>query len=474
MIQQRSKELFKTISILIVILFIFCLSSCDDSNVNFIFHSLNDEIYNAQTMDFENIDSLELPTPNKEGYIFEGWYMDKDYTISFDTKEVEEDADVVELYAKYKIKKYSITKNILYEQLIQEVEYDSKIDLGIPTKEGYTFEGWYIDEDYTKKFDYFYMPSKDITVYAKMNEMKSYTVTIKSNIDGALNFTGATLQVINSGNPNFASVEISSNLGYEFCYYEIDGVKYSSNVIEIEMINSNVEILAVADYATYELPIVNINTNDVAINSKTDYTDMSFSVENCDSELEEVTGGIRLRGNSTMGYAKKPYRIKFDKKQSLFGLEKAKSWVLLADYLDPSGLHNYTAFNLGLGADGLSFTPTPNKVNVYLNGEFVGLYTLCEQIQENEGRMNIEEDITEDMVHLKDFNFFICMDASVVSDSDAILDETYFYLEDYDRYIELKYPEKDAFVSEQQFALFFEELKEYVNYLFNIFATNDV
>ena len=202
---------------------------------------------------------------------------------------------------------------------------------------------------------------------------------------------------------------------------------------------------------------------------------MDFSIENCDYSLKEVAGGIRLRGNSTLTYSKKPYRIKFDKKQSLFGLTKAKSWVLLADYLDPSGLHNYTAMSIAQDLPGLSFTTTAHKVNVYLNGEFKGLYTLCEQVQENEGRMNIEMDeITEDMTELKDFNFFISMDKSVISDKDAILNETYYYIEEYDRYFELKYPEKSDFCSEEQFESFFNQLVEYTKNILDSFANKDV
>ena len=103
----------------------------------------------------------------------------------------------------------------------------------------------------------------------------------------------------------------------------------------------------------------------------------------------------------------------------------------------------------------------------------MGLYTLCEQVQENEGRMNIEEEITAEMTELKDFNFFICMDKSVIEDQGVVEGENYFYLEEYDRYIELKYPEKDQFVSEEQFEKFFADLKEYVKYLFDIFSQKD-
>lgn len=224
-----------------------------------------------------------------------------------------------------------------------------------------------------------------------------------------------------------------------------------------------------------EIPAVYIDTDGAAITSKEDYVEMTFTLEGGEESLSDVTGGIRLRGNSTMMYDKKPYRIKFDKKQSLFGLEKAKSWVLLAEYLDPSALHNHAAFSIASGMPGLSFTPTPHKVNLYLNGEFKGLYTLCEQVQENEGRMDIEmEEITEEMTDLFDFNFFVCMDHSAAADPTAVLNETYFYNEKYDRYFELKYPEKGDFASDAQFESFFAQLQAYVEETMDAFAADDL
>lgn len=270
--------------------------------------------------------------------------------------------------------------------------------------------------------------------------------------------------------------ENPSRAGYVFNGWKyFDGVEYEKWVFGGYAVLEDLVLIADWDYATKELPIINIDTNGEKINSKVDYTTMTFSIENCDGELNNVTGGIRLRGNTTKSYDKKPYRIKFDKKQSLFGLEKAKSWVLLAEYLDPSALHNYTAMSIGKEMPGLAFTTSPNKVNVYLNGEFKGIYTLCEQVQENEGRMNIEMDeITEDMTDLSDFNYFISMDTSVKGDVDSVLDETYFYIEKYDRYFELKYPEKGDFVSDEQFNSFFSQLKSHVEHLLDIFAEKNV
>ncbi|MBR1925443.1 MAG: CotH kinase family protein [Clostridia bacterium] len=308
---------------------------------------------------------------------------------------------------------------------------------------------------------------------------KDITLTLNSNISKGLNFEvdGELYDTLENQNiKNLETVNIIPKLGYKFLYYEIDGNQITNNIINLKDIKESSSIICYADYATDELPIININV-DGEINSKDkeDYTQMTFNLLNSTDELSNISGGIRLRGNSTSGYDKKPYRIKFDKKQSLFGLPKAKSWVLLAEYLDPSNLHNYAALNLGNELDNLSFTPHPQKVNLYLNDEYVGLYTLCEQVQENSGRMNIEmNEITEDMADLKDFNFFISMDASVTGDPTSILDKTYFYLEEYDKYIELKYPEKEDFCSEEQFQSFFGQLKIYVKDIFDTFYDKNV
>lgn len=130
-----------------------------------------------------------------------------------------------------------------------------------------------------------------------------------------------------------------------------------------------------------------------AITSKEDYVKATFSMTHPidDWNLESVTGGIRGRGNSTwLWYPKKPYRIKFDKKQKLMGLDKAKSWVLLAEYRDPTSIMNAYVFELG-NLLGLPYTNHNRYVEVVLNGEPQGLYHLTEQVQQNENRVNIDE-----------------------------------------------------------------------------------
>ena len=97
---------------------------------------------------------------------------------------------------------------------------------------------------------------------------------------------------------------------------------------------------------------VYIDTNNVEIADKENYVSMTLKTDNCQDKyiLNNVTGGIRLRGNGTLTYDKKAFRLKLDSKTNLLGLNgnlKAKSWVLIADYADQSMMRNETAFYMG-------------------------------------------------------------------------------------------------------------------------------
>jgi hypothetical protein len=145
------------------------------------------------------------------------------------------------------------------------------------------------------------------------------------------------------------------------------------------------------------LPVVYINTEGgKAITSKETYVssvvkivDPGDSANNLDPG-GEINAGVRGRGNTTWGYPKKPYRIKFDSKQKLFGLTKAKSWVLLANWLDPTLIMNTVTFYFGRACN-FPFANHGIHVDLVLNGVYQGNYLLTEQVQVGEGRVDIDE-----------------------------------------------------------------------------------
>ncbi|MCL2283764.1 MAG: CotH kinase family protein, partial [Fibromonadales bacterium] len=109
-------------------------------------------------------------------------------------------------------------------------------------------------------------------------------------------------------------------------------------------------------------------------------------------EPQGETDSIRIRGNSTNSTNKKPYRIKLDKKQGLFGKPAAKSWVLLANFYDNSLMLNSIALRLGQKL-GIAYTNTFQYVDLYINDKYKGIYLLTEQIQVGPNRIDIDEDL---------------------------------------------------------------------------------
>lgn len=112
--------------------------------------------------------------------------------------------------------------------------------------------------------------------------------------------------------------------------------------------------------------------------------------------LDSAEAEVKVRGNWTTDYEKKPLRIKFAEKQNLLGLNhgnEMKNWVLLAEFKDGSMLRNKTALQISreiLGEDGL-YASDAGFAEVYLNGKYWGLYLVAEMQQTGKNRVNIFE-----------------------------------------------------------------------------------
>ncbi|MBQ9767822.1 MAG: CotH kinase family protein [Lachnospiraceae bacterium] len=156
------------------------------------------------------------------------------------------------------------------------------------------------------------------------------------------------------------------------------------------------ETTTVATPVYGEVPLILIETeNNAGATGDEIYTNCTVTVTNCEVEYElaEMSAGIRWRGNSTQMYEKKPYRIKFTEKQQLLGLSEGahKSWVLLAEMNDPTLLRNFLTYRLANELDGISYATDCELVEVYLDGEYIGMYLLAEQTQVDGDRIALDE-----------------------------------------------------------------------------------
>ena len=112
----------------------------------------------------------EPAAPSKENHTFAGWYNgDEKFDFDADTTNA---PNVLELVAKWEKSKYTVKFVSDHGSFAdQTIEHGKPIDtdkLTIPpTVEGFTFDGWYADENRTIEFDFTKPITGDTKVYAK-------------------------------------------------------------------------------------------------------------------------------------------------------------------------------------------------------------------------------------------------------------------------------------------------------------------
>lgn len=99
---------------------------------------------------------------------------------------------------------------------------------------------------------------------------------------------------------------------------------------------------------------------------------------------------LRGRGNSSWFKAKKPYSLSLARDVDLLGMGQAKEWILLANAMDPSHLRNKVAYDMAAEA-GMTYAPESQWVDLYLNGNYAGLYLLSERNEIHPQRVNLPE-----------------------------------------------------------------------------------
>lgn len=161
------------------------------------------------------------------------------------------------------------------------------------------------------------------------------------------------------------------------------------------------------------------------------YEECKITVTDADGRvtLSDTDAQVKVRGNWTTTYEKKPLRIKFAEKQTLLGLNdgaEMKNWVLLAEYKDGSMLRNKTILSIAeeLFAGKDLYVTDTELVEVVINGEYWGVYLLAEYQQINEDRVNITE--AEQDYTGTDIGYFLEFDGYAYTNEDKLKE---FYID---------------------------------------------
>ena len=143
---------------------------------------------------------IVLPAqPSKEGYIFRGWYFDKEVWLNQLTKDSYLDtapSSDVKVYAKWEKetavdpekKTATVSFDVKGGDAINSITVEVGQTLTLPnnpTRSQYLFKGWYLDEEYQKPFEKGAITSS-FTLYARWLEVFSVTFDLGSGVTGTI------------------------------------------------------------------------------------------------------------------------------------------------------------------------------------------------------------------------------------------------------------------------------------------------
>ena len=223
----------------------------------------------------------------------------------------------------------------------------------------------------------------EVSVHSRYVNEK-YTLYIPGNWDLSSVYIEMTAQDrIRVGETEIVSGQmndLTACLGKKQPFYNAKGRRMSGALTILQ--GSSIPSLYL-DMEAKELSQVNKNKHYVISAGTVKYIEKDGNVS-YDGRLSSFKG----RGNSTFAYSKKPYQLKLSRKADFSGMGKGKTWLLIANWLDLSLLRNEVSMQLSRQI-GMQYALDCQMADVYINGNYQGLYLITEKVQIGENRINI-------------------------------------------------------------------------------------
>lgn len=183
--------------------------------------------------------TLDLPIPTKTGYTFVRWESSTgstEYASPFTVG-----ATTYNMYAKWEPNLYDIefvTGDPAVSVETISANYQSSVPApSSPSREGYSFVGWYYEDSYDTLVIFpITMPLEGLTLFAKWDELSGDTFTVTFDSNGGSLISSV---LVNSGN-SISKPNDPTYSGHYFLGWKLNGEYYnfSSNI------NSNVTLIA--------------------------------------------------------------------------------------------------------------------------------------------------------------------------------------------------------------------------------------
>ena len=212
---------------------------------------------------------------------------------------------------------------------------------------------------------YIFLPS-----YAKLQQVKIHPdASTAVSIDGIYLYEGLTCDVF------------QPNVAYK-CSYNVCGRDVQKNITFL--CSENIAAMYI-DTQSQSMEYIHEKKGNAEKGNMRIYA-ASGELEYA-GELDSING----RGNATWNtFEKKPYSLKLAAEADLLGMGAAQKWILLANAGDTSHMRNKIVYDFARRI-GLAFSPDSQWVDLYLNGEYAGLYLLSERNEIHTQRVDISQ-----------------------------------------------------------------------------------
>jgi subtilisin-like proprotein convertase family protein len=227
-----------------------------------------------------------------------------------------------------------------------------------------------------------------------------FTMTVPVHIlDGAPPYDGAYRPFTSLGNANQGqSGNGTWTLRILDTYAYADGGEVISWTINF---GSNAPVTEA--FAGTKLPVITLTTDNITIPNEPKIDGYIRVFDNASGHLNypmdipvfESNIAIEIRGSSSQRFPKKSFGFETqdadgeDLETELLGLPKEDDWILYAPYTDKSFLRDAITYELGDDLGG--YAPGTRLCELFLNGDYQGVYWLEEKIKRDKNRVDIKK-----------------------------------------------------------------------------------
>ena len=217
-------------------------------------------------------------------------------------------------------------------------------------------------------------PSRDLPAFTAFKFQKRHNYQLVADATGIIDGETIDAVVAGIGKRLTATFSLSDDAARAY----VDGVEQESTVNRLRFEHSRV----------YTVGGVNIT-------SKEYYVDAEIIIDGA-GVFPSMTDSVKIKGRGNSSWssnpkAKNPYRLKFDNKVKPLGLDKGKSWVLLANKISGSMMTNA----IGMKAASLIGVPATNHiipVELYINGTYKGNYNFTEHVGFSSNSIDLDDE----------------------------------------------------------------------------------